>query len=50
MDAFYTFKIVTPIDLTRNARVYLEFPWGIPPRLNKDGFIECYMRLSTTTE
>lgn len=44
-EAFYFFQLSSPfVALDQNARIYIEFPFFVPPRLNKEGAPECYIR------
>lgn len=48
-EAFLTFELAVGSALSITARLYLQFSGAVPPRLNRDGYAECYMRASLTS-
>lgn len=43
-DAFYVFTVKSAYALSTYSRIYLEFPYGVSPQLNNEGYAECYIR------
>lgn len=44
--SFYTFTLKFASDLSQFSKIYIEFPYGIAPGLNAEGYLECYLRVT----